>query len=58
VGQLAGEDILFHEQLAEDVTRTVYESAEVIVNYRDEAYTYGGVEIGARDYQILQGGAK
>ena len=58
VGQLAGKEILSHEFLTKDVTVTRYESAEVIVNYGTEAYTYNGQEIAARDYLILSGGAK
>ena len=40
------------------VTLTAYESGSVIVNYRNEAYTYEGQEIAARSYLILSGGAK
>lgn len=58
VGQFAGEEIIGHELLEEDVSLTKYESAEVVVNYRNEAYTYRGMEIGARDYLVLPGGAK
>lgn len=58
VSRIAGEDVVWHEQVAEDVTRTVYASAEVIVNYGDEAFTYNGHKIAARDYLILEGGAK
>ncbi|MBO7252954.1 MAG: hypothetical protein J6V25_10065, partial [Oscillospiraceae bacterium] len=58
VGQLAGKEILSHEFLSDDVTVTRYESAEVIVNYGTEAFTYNGQEIAARDYLILSGGAK
>lgn len=58
VGQFAGEKIIGHELLEKDVSLTKYESAEVIVNYRNEAYTYCGMEIGARDYLVVPGGAK
>ncbi len=58
VGQLAGQKIVKHTYLEEDVTLTTYESAEVIVNYGEEAYTYNGKEVGARSYLVLPGGAK
>ena len=56
--QFAGEAIIGHELLEKDVSLTKYESAVVIVNYRNEAYTYGDVVVGARDYVVLPGGAK
>ncbi len=56
--QFAGEEIVAHEILDTDVAMTTYESGKVIVNYRDEAYVYNGMEIGARDYLIVSGGAK
>lgn len=58
VAQFAGEEIVHHEILEENVTLTSYKSGDVIVNYRNEAYTYEGHEIGARDYLVLPGGAK
>ena len=58
VAQFAGQEIVGHEILAENVAKTSYESGVVIVNYRNEAYTYQGQEIGARDYLVLPGGAK
>ncbi len=58
VGSLAGEEIVGHEYLSENVTVTRYESAEVIVNYGDDAFTYGDKTVAARDYLILSGGAK
>lgn len=57
VGQFTGKKIVKHEFLTDDVTLTKYESAEVIVNYGTESFTYNGKEIGARDYLILSGGA-
>ncbi len=58
VAQFAGQDVVGHKILEEDVILTSYESGDVIVNYRNEAYTYQGQEIGARDYLVLPGGAK
>lgn len=58
VGQLAGKEIVAHEYLTDDVVLTQYESADVIVNYGAEAYTYEGQEVAARGYLILSGGAK
>lgn len=58
VAQFAGQEIVDHKVLEKDVTLTAYESGSVVVNYRDEAYTYNGQEIGARSYLILSGGAK
>lgn len=58
VAQFAGQEIVNHEILESDVSLTEYESGRVIVNYRDEAYTYEGQEIAARSYLILSGGAK
>lgn len=58
VAQLAGKKIVGHTYLEEDVTLTKYESAEVVVNYGEDAYTYNGKEIAARSYLVLSGGAK
>jgi hypothetical protein len=58
VAQFAGQEIVDHKILEKDVTLTAYESGSVIINYRDEAYSYNGQEIGARSYLILSGGAK
>jgi len=56
--QFAGEKILAHQQVAEDVSLTQYESGKIVINYRSEAYTYEGTEIGPRAYVVLPGGAK
>ncbi len=58
VSQFAGKEILNHEYLEEDVTLTAYESGEVIVNYGEAPYTYGGQEVAARSYLVVTGGAK
>ena len=58
VAQFAGQEIVDHEYVASDVAKTTYESGSVVVNYRNEAYTYEGQEIAARSYLILTGGAK
>lgn len=58
VGSLAGKEIIAHEYLSEDVTLTRYDSADVIVNYGTEAFTYGDATVEARDYLIVSGGAK
>lgn len=56
--QFVGKDIIDHMTVAEDVTVTAYETGKVIVNYRDEAYTYEGVEIPAKQYKVVLGGTK
>lgn len=56
--QFAGKDIVDHKAVAEDVTVTTYENGAVIVNYRDAAYTYEGVEIPAKQYKVVLGGTK
>ena len=56
--QFAGKNIIDHATIAEDVTETTYENGKVIVNYRDEAYTYEGVEIPAKQYKVVLGGTK
>ena len=56
--QFAGKDIIAHEMVAEEVTVTEYDSGKVIVNYTDEAYTYEGVEIPAKQYKVVLGGTK
>lgn len=58
VAQFAGQEILKHQNLENDVTLTAYESGSVVVNYGNEPYTYEGQEIGARSYLIVSGGAK
>ena len=57
-GTFAGEEITYHEYLADDVTLTVYETGKIVVNYSNEAYTYQGVKIEPRSYLVLPGGAK
>jgi hypothetical protein len=45
-----------HRQLAEQVFVTVYEDGrQVVVNYSDRPYRYGGVEVGAHDYAVVTG---
>ena len=56
--ELAGKQIVDHGYVDTDVTRTVYDTTEVIVNYRNEAYTYNDMVVEARDYLIISGGAK
>ena len=56
--QFAGKNIIGHEIVAEDVTVTEYDSGKVVVNYRDEAYTYEGVQIPAKQYKVIEGGTK
>lgn len=56
--QFAGKEIIGHEQLDKEVTLTVYESSELIINYGDEAYTYRGQEVAPGSYLVLAGGAK
>ncbi len=56
--EFGGEQIVDHELLAEGVNKTVFESKTIIVNSSDAAYTYCGIEIAARDYLVLPGGAK
>ena len=58
VGQFAGQEIVNHEFIAQDVVMTEYESGSVIVNYTDGAYSYNGLAIPAKGYMILTGGAK
>jgi len=54
VSQFAGEEIIDHQIIAEDIAMTQYESGRIIINYRDEAYTYEGKTIASRDYIILK----
>lgn len=56
--QFAGKDIIGHEIVAEDVTVTEYETGKVIVNCSDEAYTYEGAVIPAKQYKVILGGTK
>lgn len=49
-GELAGEKIVGHEEIAPGVTRTTYANGvQVYVNYNDEAYTVADGVIPARD---------
>lgn len=54
MSQFAGEEIVDHQIVAEDVTMTQFESGKIIVNYRDEAFTYEGRTIESRDYIVLK----
>lgn len=55
---LAGEEIVFHDQLTDDVALTRYESGgEVIVNYGEKPYSYMGYRVEPRNYIVLQEGA-
>ena len=56
--QFAGQDIIAHQQLTDDVTVTEYESGKMIVNYGDEAYTFEGKEVAAGSYAVIAGGTK
>ncbi len=56
--EFAGQEITWHEVLSEDVSLTVYETGKVVVNYGDESYYYGGIEVKPRDYLVLPGGVK
>lgn len=56
--QFAGKNIISHEIVAEDVTVTEYENGKLVVNCSNEAYPYEGVEIPAKQYKVILGGAK
>ncbi len=56
--RFAGQEIIAHEIVDTDVTVTSYESADLIINYRDENYVYNNITIPAKDYIIVSGGAK
>ena len=58
VAQFAGQEIIGHEVLQEDITLTEYATGSVVVNYTDDAYSYNGQVVAARSYLILSGGAK
>jgi len=53
VGHLAGQKIVNHTYLTEDVTMTQYENATVIVNYGTEVFVYGDKQIPAQDYLVI-----
>ncbi len=55
---LGNGQILYHENVTEDVTLTVFESGSLVINYGLEAYTYNGVQVQPNDYAIIPGGAK
>lgn len=54
MSEFAGEEIVDHQIIAEDVSMTQYESGRIIINYRDEAFTYEGRTIESRDYIVLK----
>jgi hypothetical protein len=55
--RLYNQAIVNHAILEEGLTWTEYEDGTVvIVNYRENAATYGGVDIGARSYTIVRWG--
>lgn len=55
VKQLGGQVIVAHEELAEDVFMTVYESGKaVIVNYSEERYVHGNVVIEGNAYSLIE----
>ena len=54
----AGNQIVNHEMIADNVSLTQYENGALIVNYGNESYTYQGTLIGARDYLVVKGGAE
>ncbi len=54
-GDLAGEQIVFHEQLANGVTQTTYSSGvQVIVNYNEEPYQADGLLVNGRSYVRME----
>lgn len=56
--QFAGQEVLSHTMVEDDVTLTEYAAGKILVNYRDQAYTYNGAKVEARSYLVLTGGAK
>ena len=56
--QFAGKNIIAHEIVATDVTVTEYENGKIVVNGSDKVQTYEGVEIPAKGYKVILGGAK
>ncbi len=53
VGHFAGQKIVNHVYLAEDVTMTQYEKGAVIVNYGTESFVYEGKVVSAKDYLVI-----
>jgi len=58
MSEFKGQEITWHESLAEDVSLTVYETGKVVVNYSDEPYAYRGIMVQPRTYLVLPGGTK
>lgn len=56
--QFAGKQIIGHKTIAEDVTLTEYENGKLIVNCSDDAFTYEGSQIPAKQYKVITGGTK
>ena len=54
MSEFVSEEIVDHQIIAEDVSMTQYESGRIIINYRDEAFTYEGRTIEPRDYIVLK----
>ena len=56
VGDLAGQHIVEHRLLEDEVSMTVYESGTcVIVNYGQNEYRYGELTVAGRDYLVVEG---
>lgn len=56
--QFAGMDVVNHTIVTDDVSVTEYETGKLIINCGNEAYTYEGVTIPAKQYKVILGGAK
>jgi hypothetical protein len=55
--EVEGKFITNHENIADNVFRTTYETGlQVIVNYRDEAFEYGGIFIPPLDFALQRNG--
>lgn len=50
-----GQEIIAHEQLAEGIFATTYANQrQIIVNYTEQPFDYGGVTVEARDARLLE----
>ena len=55
LSSVLGKEIIAHEKLEENVYKTSYESASVIVNYNYDDVTINGTTVGARDFAVIKG---
>jgi hypothetical protein len=58
LGEVQGQFIVGHQQIASGVNETTYANGKrIIVNYNKQPYRHNNVEIPAQDFVVMEGGS-